>query len=68
MIGECLSCKFVTQRCDQTSPEKVMVHFTCELYEGVESPAEMQARRDIITKYGENGVRALLFTNNTKEE
>ncbi len=63
-----MSCKYVNQRCAKTSPEKVMVHFTCELYEGVESPAEVQARRDIVTKYGENGIRALLFSDVTKEE
>ncbi len=66
-MKECLSCKYVNNRCKRTSPEKVLVHFTCELYEEVESPAEVQARRDIITKFGEMGIAALLFANSQKE-
>lgn len=67
-MPECLTCTYVNQRCSLTSPEKVMVRFTCEHYEEVESPAEVQARRDIITKFGETGVRALLFADSKKEE
>ncbi len=59
MTPECVSCKRLGQ-CTTTSPARVLEHFVCNDYQEVVNPGETKARMDIITKFGEGGLRALI--------
>lgn len=56
--GDCLSCSKVSS-CSATSVEKIIEGFTCQLFEGVPEP-EYIARLEMIQKYGEQTIQAML--------
>lgn len=56
---ECVTCRHISN-CATVTPQKVLEHFRCDRWEEVERPEQIQARCDIITKYGESGLKALI--------
>ena len=66
--GECLAC-YRLQKCRETSVEKVLASYTCQLFEPV-AEAVYRARSDAMQKYGEQAaVRAMLpLSTNTEGE
>lgn len=66
MNAECVTCKHINN-CATVTPKKIMEHYRCEDWEEVERPGEVQARCDIITKFGERGLEALIDAE-AKEE
>ncbi len=59
MRRECLHCKYLS-RCETVDATKVLEHYVCDFYEEVEKPAQIKARYDIINKFGNSGIQALL--------
>ena len=59
MNPECVTCRFISQ-CATVTPEKVLAHFVCANYKEVETQAEVKARCDVITRFGESGLRAVI--------
>lgn len=56
---ECVTCKYLEQ-CSNTSIEKILSHFLCELFEEVPNEEQVvKARCDIINKFGNAGLVAL---------
>jgi hypothetical protein len=56
---ECVTCRYL-QVCKKTSRTKILSHFVCESFEGVENELEVvKARCDIINTFGAAGVAAI---------
>lgn len=66
MNPECITCKHINN-CQTVTPQKILEHFRCHDWEEVERPAEVEARCDIITKFGERGLEALINPEATEE-
>lgn len=60
MNPECVTC-CTLGKCKLTDAAKVLSHFVCSHYEGVTQPAQVQARCDIVTRFGNAGLTALVL-------
>lgn len=60
---ECLTCSCIA-RCNEVTPEKVLSHYVCVNYQEVKELEKVQARYEIITKFGESGMNALFNPDN----
>lgn len=58
MNQECATCRHLGI-CKVTDAHKILAHYVCEYYQEVDSPEIVQARVDIITKFGEAGLRVI---------
>ena len=65
MLRECVTCRFIAN-CATVDPDKVLAHYVCPNYQEVETQAEVQARCNVITKFGRQGLVILLSLD--KEE
>ena len=56
---ECVTCRHLGN-CPIVTPDKILSHYRCDNWEEVSRQEKVKARCDIITKYGESGLRALI--------
>jgi len=59
MSRECVTCRFI-DNCKTVSPAKILAHFVCDNFQEVESREQIKARCDVINKFGESALRALI--------
>jgi hypothetical protein len=64
---ECVTCKHINN-CATVTPEKILAHYRCNDWEEVGQAAAIQARCDIITKYGVSGLKALISEEDELED
>jgi hypothetical protein len=67
MNKECATCKYLGI-CKLTDASKILSHFVCENYDPVASPEIVQARYDVIAKFGEAGLKVIAPTEGYREE
>lgn len=59
MNRECVTCRHVGQ-CATVTAQKIIEHYVCHNYEEEVSQQIIQARCDVITKYGGEGLEAII--------
>lgn len=64
MNPECVTCALLG-RCDETTPLRILQHYRCNDWEEVARPEEVQARCEVINKFGNCGLLVLI---NSPEE
>lgn len=64
---ECATCEYLGI-CKITSGQKILSHYVCEHYVGVQNPEIVKARLDVISKFGDAGIKAVAPKESIKED
>jgi len=64
---ECITCEFLGI-CKLTDGQKILSHFVCENYSGVTNTEIVNARIEVIAKFGNAGMKAVAPGEKYKEE
>jgi hypothetical protein len=57
--AECVTCTLLGA-CNETSPDKILNHYVCHRYLEVNNQETVQARCDVINKFGKFALEALI--------